>query len=428
MIRGIIASGLAFFVFTFPFAHAAAEKSGGLSFLECYRAALKRSETVGIQDQAFVQANELEKQAKAILVPQLSANATFLLQQQENAAVQSRQDTIRLTGTQTLFHGFREFALIRQRSAQSDQQKALLKDAARSLFYDVADAYYGTIALEADARNYSNELDVNRHRLKDLEGFRRVGRSRTSEVLSQRANIASLEAALEGVRGQLRVQRDVLAFLDGMPPETPLGDGETVPSSAENLDAYLAGINNRADLEAGKAALRSAENAVSASRSYHWPAADLTGNYYLQRPTGTLGNVKWDVSLLVSFSIFQGGAIQSQVRQAVAVEEQATLQLSRAQRLANEEVRRFYDLVTSGQVQLMKLNEFADLSKQNYEAQQRDYSHGLVTNLEVLQATSSWQVALRTRERQIYTLKSEYLKLQAAAGKRPEADIESAAN
>lgn len=422
-IGSLFASALAFCFLTLPLS----ARAEGLTFLECYRAALKRSETVGIQDQAFVQANELEKQARAILVPQISANATFLRQQPTDPSVSSSQDTIRLTGTQTLFHGFREFALIHQRSAQSDQQKALLKDAARSLFYDVADAYYGRMALEADERNYGNELEVNRRRLKDLEGFRRVGRSRTSEVLSQRANIASLEAALEAVRGQLSVQREVLAFLDGLPPETPLKDSEAVPSSAEKLDAYLAGITSRADLEAGKAAVRSAESAVSASRSYHWPAADLNGNYYLQRPTGILSNTKWDVSLLVSFSIFQGGAIQSQVRQSVSLEEQATLQLSRAQRLADEEVRRFFDLVISNQVQLTKLDEFADLSRQNYEAQQRDYSHGLVTNLEVLQATSSWQVALRTRERQIDTLKGDYLKLQAAAGKRPETDIDSSA-
>lgn len=404
------------------------QPKSGLSFQEAYRAALKRSETVGIQDQAVVRAAELETQAKSVLMPNLSANATFFRQDTPNNTVAGEQNTVKITGTQPLFHGLREFAVIRQRRATTEQQRALLQDAARLLFYDVADAYYGTIGLQADERNFSNELAVNRQRLKDLEGFRRVGRSRTSEVLSQKANIAQLEASVEGVRGQLLVQRQVLAFLTGLPATTPLKDDEPGLTSVDKLENYLASLNTRPDLLASKASLESAESAVSAARSFHWPTADLTGNYYLHRPSGSSKEVKWDVSLLVTLSLFQGGAVQSQVREAVAVEEQANLQLSRSQRLADQEIRRYYDRVTSGRTQLERLNEFAELSRQNYQAQQRDYSNGLVTNLDVLQATSGWQVSLRTRERQLYAVKSDFLKLQAAAGRRSETKIESQAD
>jgi len=391
--------------------------AGPLSLSECYRSALKRSETFGIQEQLLVQATELETQARAALYPELSANATFLRQQQPVPTVAREQNTVKLTGTQPLFRGLREFAAIRQRGALSASQAALVADAARQLFYDVADAFYDVLALQADGVNFGNELEIARKRLKELEGFRRVGRSRASDVLSQRANIANLEAQLEATRAQLKIQRDVLAFLTGLESDTPLRDVEKAPSAAIRLEGYLGGVAARSDLVAASYALRAAEASVSVARGLHWPTADLVGNYYFERPASL---VKWDVSLVLSLPLFQGGATQSQVRQAVAVQEQVTLQESRARRLAEQEVRRFFERVSSGRVQLEKLSEYADLARQNHEAIRRDYSNGLVTNLDVLQATTTWQIAQRSKERQAFAVLDDFVKLQSAAGQRAE--------
>lgn len=393
--------------------------ASGLSLAEAFSAALKRSESVAIQAEALTQASEIEAQAKSALLPTLSASATFLTQEQPTAATQRQQNTVKATAAQPLFRGFREFALVRQRAAVTANEKAELANAARLLFYDVADAYYATLALQADQRNYGDELELNRRRLRELEGFRRVGRSRASEVLSQKANIASLEAQVEATLGQLKVQRDALAFLTGLPAKTPLRDSEPAPSPAEKLDAYVAGISVRPDIAAAQASVQASEASVGVSRGLHWPSADLTGNYYFTRP-GSSSDINWDLALTISLPIFQGGAVQSQVREAVSVQEQATLRESLARRQAELEVKRFFEQVASGRARIGKLNEHADLSRQNHEAQRHDYSNGLVTNLEVLQATTSWQVALRNLERQQFALKSDFVKLQAASGKRAE--------
>ncbi len=391
--------------------------AGPYTLADCYKSALKRSETFGIQEQLLVQANELEAQARASLLPAISGNATFLRQEAPTPATLKQQNTVRLTGTQPLFRGFREFALIRQRDALTAAQRAILSEAARLLFVDVADAFYATLALQADGVNYGNELEIARKRLTELEGFRRVGRSRASDVLSQRANIANLEAQLEATRAQLKIQRDVLAFLTGMPAEIPLRDTEVVPAKVPALEAYLTGLEKRPDLGAAAFAVGAAEAAVSVARGLHWPVADVVGNYYLQRP-GSSSDINWDVALVLSLPLFQGGAVQSQVRQAVSVQEQATLQESRSRRLADQEVRRYFERVLSGQLQLRKLTEYADLSRQNHDALRRDYSNGLVTNLDVLQATTTWQVAQRSKERQAFTLLGDYVKLLAASGQR----------
>lgn len=395
--------------------------AGPLSLTDCYRSALKRSETFGIQEQLLIQASELETQARAALFPVLSANATFLRQHQPVSTVAREQNTIKLTGTQPLFRGLREFAAIRQREALSGAQAAALSDAARLLFYDVVDAFYGVLTLQSDGVNYGNELEIARKRLSELEGFRRVGRSRASDVLSQKANIANLEAQLEAARAQLKIQRDVLAFLTGLDSSVPLRDDEKVPAASQ-LEGYLSGVAGRKDLLAASYAVRAADASVSVARGLHWPTADFVGNYYLERPASL---VKWDIALVLSLPLFQGGAVSSQVRQAVSVQEQVTLQESRARRLADQEVRRFYERVASGRVQLQKLTEYAELSRQNHEAIRRDYGNGLVTNLDVLQATTTWQVAQRTKARQAFALVGDYVKLQGAAGQRAEVNAVS---
>jgi outer membrane protein TolC len=139
-----------------------------LSLADCYRAALKRSETFGIQEQLLAQAGELESQARAALLPTLTAGATFVTQEAPAAATAKQQNTVKITGTQSLFTGFREFALIRQRGALAAQQAANVQDAARSLFYDVADAFYATLALQADNISYGTELELGRQRLQEL--------------------------------------------------------------------------------------------------------------------------------------------------------------------------------------------------------------------------------------------------------------------
>ncbi len=390
--------------------------------MDAYERALKRSESLGIQSEALIQANELESQARSSIFPTLSASAVFLTQEQPTAATQRQQNTVKATANQPLFRGFREFALIRQREAVVANQKAELANASRLLFYDVADAYYATLALQSDLKNYGDELEISRRRLKELEQFRRVGRSRASEVISQKANVASLEAQVEATQGQLKVQKEILAFLTGLPSTSTLRDQESSPKAEQKIDTFLGGVSSRADLSAAQASTRAAEESVKVSRGQHWPSADLTGNYYFNRP-GSSSEINWDFSLTISLPIFQGGSVNSQVREAVSVQEQATLRESLARRQAELEIKRLFEQVESGRARLVKLEEAADLSRQNHEAQRRDYSNGLVTNLEVLQATSSWQVALRNFERQQFNLKNDFVKLQAAAGQRPELEV-----
>lgn len=398
----------------------------GLTLREAYQAALKRSEKIGVQDELLVQANELEKQAFATLLPTVTANGEFKRQaehgtDQGSQLYPSNGNTIAVSATQHLFQGFREFATIRQRKAQIEVKKYALQDAARLLFYDTSTAYYNVLALESDERNLQEEILVNQRRLKELNHFLQIGRSRLTDVLTQKTNISSLEAQVESVRGQLGSARAILAFLTGLDQNVQLKDNESLPDDdLKNLPIYLSQIENRADVKVARENVIAFEENMPIASSQHLPSADIVGNYYLTRP-GLPSTINWDVALQISMPIFQGGAVESQIRQAASEKKQYEYLLTEARRIAQQEITQYYESFCAEQKQIKKLTETAEISGQNYNAELKDYRNGLVTNLEVFQTLSSWQAARRENFHQQLIAKADFTKLQVASGQRNDA-------
>jgi outer membrane protein len=138
--------------------------------------------------------------------------------------------------------------------------------------------------------------------------------------------------------------------------------------------------------------------------------------------------VNWDVQLALTVPIFQGGVIQSQVRQAESVVRQYRLLLSQSRRSAEQEIRTFFDLLNADRKQVEKLSELVEISKKNYETQIAYYRNGLVTNLDVLQAMTTYQDAQRQLARQRFSFQLDSVKLQAATGERTEINIKTKVN
>lgn len=393
------------------------------SLKEAFEAAMKRSEVISEQMELLVQADELEKQAKATLMPAVSGSATFLHQPaatgSSSALYPALQNTVKVTGDQPLFRGFRDFAALRQRGAAIDAASIAVDNAARQLFYDTATAYFNELTYAQNVTNYYNEIEVNQKRLKELNDFYRIGRSRYTDLLTFKQNIAALEASLEAARTQYETAKDILAFETGWSRETPIFDDEAAPIGPLDVQTYLAKIDDRPDVKEAIANVQVNEEGIPIARGQHLPSVDLLGDYYFTRP-GALSDSNWDVELALTIPIFSGGAIQSQVRQAESVAREYQLMLSAARRTAEEEVRSFYDAWTGDQRQLIKLIDSATLGKLTYEAQVKDYRNGLVTNLDVLLAITTFMDAERARDQERFTVKLDAVKLEAATAQRPE--------
>ena len=395
-----------------------------LTLDEFFDAALKRSDVVATQVELIRQAEERYKQANAALYPYVSGVASHFRQeaiptgQSDNSNIANRETLTKVMATQPLFRGFRDLAAVRQSKALISAQDQDYLSARTQLFKDVVRNFYTILLLEQDLRNFDVEIGLNLDREKELNARVRIGRSRIGEVLTVQATISTLRAQAEQLRGQLSVTRQAFAFLSGLDPATPLRDTETTPSTVEPLDAYLERLPLRPDVKAGEQRLTAAQENVTVARGARLPSIDLNANRYLNR-TGPLRDSDWDVGIELTVPIYTGGQLQSQVREAASQQTQAELSLSQIRRQAEEEIRSAYQSVVYDQLQLVATEKATEASRKNYEVQRHDYRLGLVTNLDVLQALTSFQQNQRSLDLARYTAKLDYLTLQAAAARRP---------
>jgi outer membrane protein len=405
----------------------AVDKNLPKSLTDAYLAAIHRSETIGIQQELLEQSHQVDNQALGALLPTVNGTFGFLEQQTAKNATGNllyppTQNTGKITAAQPLFRGFRDFAALRQKKHLVSSQVNALLNAARQLFYDVSTAYYNVLALKQDEENYKIQIQLNQKRLKELEGFFKIGRSQLTDVLTFKSNISSLEAQLEATRGQLEQTKETLAYLTGWNRDAVLEDKEPPPVK-QDLETYLEAIENRPDVQTAVSNVKAYEEGVPIAFGAHLPSADLLANYYFFRP-GALTSVTWDVQLAITVPIFQGNVVQSQVRQAESVARQYSLVLSQTRRLAEQEIRSFYDAMEADRKQSAKLSELVENSKKNYETQISYYRNGLVTNLDVLQAVVTYQDSVRQLNHARYQLRLDSAKLQAATGQRSETRIQ----
>ena len=395
-----------------------------LTLDQYYDAALKRSEVVATQGELIHQVEEHYSQASAALYPTVNGVASYTRQdpipagELSTSSSPNRQSLAKVMATQPLFRGFREFAGLRQAKALLGAQNEDYRNACVLLFKDVVQNFYTVLSLEQDLKNLDEEINQALDREKELNSRLRIGRSRISEVLTVQSAISTLRAQTEQLQGQLRTAREVFAFLSGLESTTPLRDSEVMPAKVEPLDEYLARLVLRPDVKASRQRMTAAQENVSVARGAHLPSVDLNANRYLER-TGNLKDVTWDVQIALTLPIYSGGLLQSKVSEAVSQHTQAELSASQVSRQAEQEIRSTYQNVVFNASQLEALEKATDTARKNYEAQRHDYRLGLVTNLDVLQALTTFQENQRALDRARYTAKIDFFRLQAAAVRRP---------
>jgi outer membrane protein len=401
-------------------------ESAALTLDDCFQAALQRSEILADQKELVIQAEEHYQQARGSVLPTVTGIASYLRQDDSqlspaNAAFfPAEQQVAEIRATQPLFRGFREFAALREAKKIISAQQAARDWAGLQLYLDVSQAFYNVLALQADVNHMDAQLGLFAQRIQELKERVAVGRSRPSEVLTIQTAQATLRAQRFSLQGQLRVAREILAFLTGLEAMVALVDTETPPGSPEPEDLYVQKIENRPDVLTARERVEANREGVRIASGEHWPNLDATGNYYLNR-SGAESPVKWDAQIDLTLPVFFGGQITSRTRAAESVQRQSENDLSLVRRSALQDIHTFRDNLVSDLTQIEAYEEAANLSAQNYKAVLKDYNLGLITNLDVLEALNSSQDALRALDHARYTAKLDFIRLATSSMQRVQA-------
>ncbi len=376
-----------------PAVSTASDAGRAITLDQAYAAALARSETVAEKGETYAQLRAQIDELWSAVQPRLELRGSQEWQDAGGGGggfpIPTSQPTAALNAHQPLFSGLREYLAVRAGREESASAELALARAKQLLYQDVAQAYLNLLGSHQDLRVRRAQVKLTGDRVKELEGFVRIGRSRTSEVLAARSQLAQNEADLATARGQERVYQETLQFLTGL--DQDLLPSEVPPPGPADESSYLARAGSRPDVEAARRDLNYAGLYESMQSRQRWPTIGLDGNYYLKRPDNVYKHVRWDVTLSGTLPIYYGGEISAQVRQAEAQKRSKALALSLARRQAALDVRSAYSDLSSDLDIVAALENAKSLAEANAAAQEQDYRYGLVTNLDVLASLTTVQ-------------------------------------
>jgi outer membrane protein len=234
--------------------------------------------------------------------------------------------------------------------------------------------------------------------------------------------LAVKESELERIIGEsLRLAPVGITDLPSAVTPRPLADWLNLAAS------------DNATVRAQQALLFEAQHQVRKNTALHAPTLDLVANQAVNYTSGTLTSPadvatrvhSQQVGLQLTVPLYAGGATQSLVREASALEEKARQELAAAQRNAASLVRQAFAGVVNGRAQVEALQTAVQASRNAVESNKIGYKIGTRINPDVLNAEQQLYQTQRDLNKARFDTVMQQLKLIAAAGQLQESDLQS---
>lgn len=338
---------------------------------------------------------------------------------------------LRLGLQQPLFTGFRLEAGARSaRLLEAAAGRDLEKDRAEFVFA-VKSAYWGL----ARAREFEKAIDetlrqVSEH-LKDVRAFFDQGLLTRNEVLRAELELSNARIMKIDARDAAEVALTALASLIGLPLDadvelttSPESQAARLPAPADAEDASPVerALANRPEIRSADLRVEASEWGVKAARSGFYPQIFLAGNYYYLRPNPrflpALDAFKgtWDLSVSVSFDLWDWGQTRSRAEQAKArlaqardarrlLEDQAVLEVTQS-RLA----------VDRAEEKVRVAGQSVVLAEENFRVSRERFRQGVALNADVLDAEVALLQARLGRTQALIDLAVGRARLEKALG------------
>lgn len=395
---------------------------------------------------------EAKPQALALLLPQVSANASaqrLRLSEQLLAPQTPTGSTISgcqiaagaanevcfgdahgygLSLSQTLW-SFQSFSQLREASATAAAAEANLLAAQQSLLLRVAQAYFGilgardVLATNQGAR-HSYETLLKQARVRQQTG---VGARSDSEqaqayydateqpVIDAQNALDDAELLMTEVTGPSAT--GIAPLRDTIPLESP------DPASVE--DWVSAAVKDNPVVRAAQLQVEATDRDIDVQRGKALPSVVLTGGRTRVWQELTIGGNQADdqIGVSVTWPLFQGGAVASQIRQSRANWKQALAIYAGARRDAERLTRSSYRGVVTGISRIGAAHRAMDSAGVAVQASQRNVEFGTGAEFNLLIAQNSYYVAKNLYSQTRYDYLTALLTLKQQAGRLSEDDL-----
>jgi outer membrane protein len=231
------------------------------------------------------------------------------------------------------------------------------------------------------------------------------------------------------------VRRQALQQVIGRLPPTdlrPLRDNAVLaPPAPHDIERWSSqASDNSLSVRIQQAAVELARRDIDRQRAGHLPTLDAVGSAGNTRAgasaTSSIGTDVTQAVLGVQLSVplYQGGAVDSRIREAVANRERALQDVETARRAAVLAARQAFLGVTSGISQVNALQAAMESAGISLESTQLGLKVGVRTQVDVLNAQQAFFNARRDLVLARYATLLSGLRLQAAVGDLQDDDLQ----
>ena len=248
-----------------------------------------------------------------------------------------------------------------------------------------------------------------------------------------RADLSSAQTI--AAESDLAVKRHALLVLTGKEPDVLKGLRKGValsrPEPADIQSWVASAETGNYAVQAAQIGREISDREVERNRAGHLPTVDLVASHGNTTSANAFaGFAKTDldttvVGVQLALPLFQGGVVNSRVREAAALRDKARFDLDNARRTAAQNARQAYLGVSSGLAQVKAFEAAQVSSRSALDANKLGYEVGVRINIDVLNAQSQLFDTLQKLSKARYDTLLAQLKLKAAAGTLGDDDIKA---
>ena len=436
----------------------------GADLLAVYQRALQNDPQLREAEANRLASLEAKPQALSALLPQLAA--TGIVTREHDAGSSNTTEAISNTpgGASSLvsfpFQGrivttthrygvdlrqnlfrWENWVALRRADAQVAQAEADYQAAQQDLIERVAQRYFEVLAAQDDLDAQQVALTSIQRQLEQAESRFQIGLIAVTDVEEARAAHDSGAAAVIARKRTLASAQELLREITGdafdslARPMEPFELASPDPASEERW-VEMARQQNLS-LVSSRLAADIAREDVGAARGGHFPSLDLVGSSYKATRNGvdtfadgmpaggtTLDQNQRSIGLQLTFPIYSGGRVSSQVRQAVYQHRAAKERVERVARQTEHDARDSYLGVLSEISRVKALRRAVESNTTSLRATESGYEAGTRTAVDVLQSRQLWVQAQTDYSRSRYDYMIDVLKLQQAAGTLSQQSLE----
>lgn len=406
-----------------------------LDLAQAYQAALEQDASLRAVRAATDARRERLPQARAQLLPNISANVNRNRNRLERTAPNFLGEPVTtnerygsggetLTLRQPLLRTY-QLADYRQARAQVDDANAVLEKEIQNLSVRVSGAYFEALLADeqlalvlAQKAAYTIQLDAARKRF--------AGGSGTRTDIDEAQAALDMNAAQElEVRQNLDFTKRQLQILTNRPVETlatldPARLQLRQPDPLRLEDWTERAELNSPEMQSLKAQVEAARHEVAKAQAGHMPTLDAIAQWSRSNSENVTNvNTRYtnkSLGLQLNIPIFAGGYVNSTVRQALADQERAEQALEALRRDLGVRVHREYRGMTEGVLKVRALEQAVRSAEQVVISNRRSFEAGSRTLMDTLNAEQQKVAALRDLAQARYMYLISRVRLQALAG------------